>query len=95
MLAAGLDGVEKNMKLADPVEESLFEMTADRVKEKGIIEMPGSLGEAVEELARDEVIAEALGDHVFTHYVDAKREEWAEYNNQITQWELDRYLEAY
>jgi glutamine synthetase len=70
-------------------------MTADRVKEKGIIEMPGSLGEAVEELARDEVIAEALGDHVFTHYVDAKREEWAEYNNQITQWELDRYLEAY
>jgi glutamine synthetase len=32
---------------------------------------------------------------VFTHYVDAKREEWAEYNNQITQWELDRYLEAY
>jgi glutamine synthetase len=95
MLAAGLDGIEKGMKLADPVEESLFEMSASRVKEKGITEMPGSLGEAIDELERDEVIANALGDHVFSHYIEAKREEWDSYNMQITQWELDRYLEAY
>jgi glutamine synthetase len=95
MLAAGLDGIEKGMKLADPVEESLFEMTADRVLEKGIVEMPGSLGEAIEELEKDEVIAEALGEHVYSHYLEAKREEWESYNMQITQWELDRYLEAY
>ena len=95
MLAAGLDGIEKNMKLPDPVEESLFEMTADRVKEKGITEMPGNLGEALDELEKDEVIAAALGNHVFSHYLEAKREEWQSYNMQITQWELDRYLEAY
>jgi glutamine synthetase len=95
MLAAGLDGVEKGMKLAEPVEESLFEMTAERVQEKGITEMPGSLGEAIEELERDEVIAEALGNHVFSHFIEAKRKEWDEYRMQVTEWELDRYLEAY
>jgi len=95
MLAAGLDGIEKGMKLADPVEESLFEMTPERVLEKGIQELPGSLGEAVDAMEQDEVIAEALGDHVFSHYVAAKREEWNEYKTQVSEWELDRYLEAY
>ena len=95
MLAAGLDGIEKGMKLSDPVEESLFEMTADRVAAKGILEMPGSLGEAVEAMEQDEVIAEALGDHVYSHYIEAKREEWLEYKTQVTEWERDRYLEAY
>jgi glutamine synthetase len=95
MLAAGLDGIEKGMKLADPVEESLFEMTAERVLEKGIKEMPGSLGEAIDELERDEVVAEALGDHVLSHFIEAKRNEWDEYRMQVTDWELDRYLEAY
>ena len=60
-----------------------------------IVEMPGSLGEAIEEMEKDEVIAEALGDHVYSHYLEAKREEWDAYNMQISQWELDRYLEAY
>ena len=66
MLAAGLDGVEKNMRLADPVEESLYAMEADRILEKGITELPGTLGEALDELEKDEVIADALGNHVFT-----------------------------
>ena len=95
MLAAGLDGVEKGLKLVEPVEESLFDMSAGRVREKGIGEMPGNLGEALDELEKDEVIAEALGDHVFGRYVEAKREEWDSYNMHISEWELDRYLEAY
>jgi glutamine synthetase len=95
MIAAGLDGVEKGLELADPVEESLFEMDAARVAEKGIRELPGTLGEAIDELEADPVVCEALGDHVLGHYVDAKRAEWDEYRTQVTQWEIDRYLEAY
>ena len=53
------------------------------------------LGEAIEAMEQDEVIAEALGDHVYTHYLEAKREEWSEYKTQVTEWERDRYLEAY
>jgi glutamine synthetase len=95
MIAAGLDGVEKGMTLADPVEESLFEMDASRVAEKGIDELPGTLGEAIDELEKDAVVCEALGEHVLGHFVDAKRAEWDGYRTQVTQWEIDRYLEAY
>ena len=95
MLAAGLDGIEKGMELADPVEESLYAMSPERIRERGIKELPGTLGEALDALEADEVIGAALGDHVRTHYVEAKREEWDEYRTQVSQWEVDRYLEAF
>jgi glutamine synthetase len=95
MIAAGLDGVERGLALSEPVEESLFEMDASRVAERGIEELPGTLGEAIEELKADAVVCEALGDHVLEHYVEAKAAEWNEYRTQVTQWELDRYLEAF
>ena len=50
---------------------------------------------AIDELEADPVVCEALGEHVLSHYVDAKRSEWDEYRTQVTQWEIDRYLEAY
>jgi glutamine synthetase len=95
MIAAGLDGVERGLVLSEPVEESLFEMDSARIAEKGIRELPGTLGDAINELESDPVIGEALGEHVHTHYVSAKRAEWDEYRTQVTGWELDRYLEAY
>lgn len=95
MIAAGLDGVEKGMTLAEPVEESLFEMDAATVASKGIRELPGTLGEALDELERDDVIREALGDHVFSRFVEAKRTEWDEYRSQVSDWEVDRYLEEF
>jgi len=95
MLAAGLDGIEKGMELGDPVEESLYEMTGDRIREKGIQELPGTLAEALDELEADQVIRDALGDHVYTHFIEAKRQEWNEYRTQVTEWEVDRYLEAF
>jgi glutamine synthetase len=95
LIAAGLDGVERGLELSAPVEESLFEMDAARIAEKGIRELPGTLGEAIDELERDEVIRDALGEHVFRHFVDAKRAEWDEYRLQVSQWEIDRYLEAF
>jgi len=95
MLAAGLDGIEKEMELGEPVEESLFEMEAERIAEKGIKELPGTLGEAIQELEADKVVSDALGDHVLTRYVEAKRAEWDEYRTQVTSWEVDRYLDAF
>jgi glutamine synthetase len=95
MIAAGLDGVERGMVLGEPVEESLFEMDAARIAEKGIRELPGTLGEAIDELEADPVIAAALGDHVLTHYVAAKRAEWDAYRTQVSSWELDQYLEKF
>ena len=95
MIAAGLDGVENELPLGEPVEESLFEMDAARIAERGIKELPGTLGEAIDELESDPVICEALGEHVLNRFVEAKRAEWDEYRTQVTGWELDRYLEAF
>lgn len=95
MIAAGLDGVERGLELGEPVEESVFEMDEARLREKGIRELPGTLAEAIDELEKDPVICEALGDHVLSHFVEAKRAEWDEYRTQVTQWEIERYLEAY
>ena len=61
----------------------------------GIRELPGTLGEALDELEKDEVIRDALGAHVFSHFTAAKREEWDEYRTQVSDWEIDRYLDAY
>ncbi len=94
-IAAGLDGVEKGLELSEPVEESLFEMDALRIAERGIRQLPGTLGEAIDELEADPVICEALGDHVLSHFVEAKRSEWDEYRTQVTAWEVDRYLEEF
>jgi glutamine synthetase len=95
MIAAGLDGVERGLTLGDPVEESLFELDAATIAAKGIRELPGTLGEAIDELEKDSVITDALGDHVMSHYVEAKRAEWDEYRTQVSDWEVERYLEQF
>jgi glutamine synthetase len=95
MIAAGLDGVEKGLTLSEPVEESLFEMDSLRVAERGITELPGTLGDALDALRVDQVICEALGEHVLDHFVAAKSAEWDEYRTQVTAWEIERYLEAF
>lgn len=92
MLAAGLDGIKRELPLSPPIEENLYHFNEERRREAGISMLPGSLIEAVDELARDSVIAEALGDPLFDRFVEAKREEWDEYRMQVTPWELDRYL---
>jgi glutamine synthetase len=95
MLAAGLDGIKKGLELADPVEESLYAMDASRIAQRGIKELPGTLGEALDELEKDEVVCEALGEHVLSRYLDAKRAEWDEYRSEVTPWEIKRYLDTF
>src|SRR5205807_5237772 len=63
MLRAGLDGIQRSLPLPPPVEENLFHFDDQRRRESGITLLPGSLLEAIEELQRDEVIQEALGEH--------------------------------
>ena len=55
--------------------------------------LPGSLGEAIEELKADELIQEALGAHVYERFVEAKTIEWNEYRTYVSPWELERYLD--
>jgi glutamine synthetase len=95
MLAAGLDGVERKLTPPDPVEENLYHFDAAKLASRKIRQLPGTLREALDELQADTVIAEALGEHVFERFVEAKSEEWDEYRMQVSTWEVERYLEAF
>ncbi len=95
MLAAGLDGVERKLTPPEPVEENLYHFDAAKLESRKIKQLPGTLREALDELEADAVIREALGEHVFERFVEAKTEEWNEYRTQVSSWEVERYLEAF
>lgn len=92
MLAAGLDGIEKRMIPPSPTEEDLYHVDGARA---GLETLPGDLGEALEELKSDSVVQDALGQHVYERFIEAKTQEWNEYRLYVSQWELDRYLTVF
>jgi glutamine synthetase len=92
MLHAGLEGIEKGYELPEPMETNLYNLSADERARLGVEQLPETLGEAIEELANSELVLKALGEHVFTRYVDLKRAEWEEYRVEVTPWELNKYL---
>ncbi len=92
LLHAGLEGIEKGYELPAPMEQNLYNLTAEQRRERGIVALPETLGEAVDELATSELARRALGQHIFDAYVKIKREEWDEYRIQLTQWEMEKYL---
>lgn len=95
MLASGLDGIMEDMDCGAPVDRNIFEMSEREKKRLKIRRLPGSLDEAVDFLEKDLVLREALGDHIFNHFIFNKRREWADYIKEIHDWELERYLERY
>jgi glutamine synthetase len=92
LLQAGLEGIEQGYELPDPIERNLYDLTEEDRAQMGVGHLPESLGEAVEDMAQSEVVEKALGEHIFSRYVDLKREEWLDYRMQVTPWELEQYL---
>jgi glutamine synthetase len=93
MLAAGLDGIERDLTPPPPVNEDVYDFEERDLRERAIGTLPGTLSEALDALEKDEVIQEALGQHITDVFMRAKRAEWNEYRIQVTDWELERYLE--
>jgi glutamine synthetase len=77
------------------VRENIYEFDEAKRAEYGISTLPSNLGEAVDALEADEVVADALGEHVTEKFVEAKRQEFGEYIAEVSEWELDRYLETF
>jgi glutamine synthetase len=94
LLHAGLEGIERGYELPDPMETNLYHLTPEQRRERGIVSLPETLGEAIDELAQSELARKALGPHIFDNYVRLKRSEWDDYRVQLTPWELERYLPA-
>jgi len=93
MLMAGLDGIRQKMELPDPLEETLLNRSRGRLRQ--VETLPNSLEESLEAMAADEVVMAALGPYISDRYTAAKRQEVEAYNQQITPWEIERYLGRY
>ncbi len=94
-LAAGIDGVETEADWREPVNTNIWEMSHRERRRLRIDDLPRNLSEACDELEKDALIQAALGEHVTTHFLAAKRQEWEEYITQVTPWELEKYLAKY
>jgi glutamine synthetase len=92
MLAAGLEGIEKKYEVPEPVEENVYEMTKVERQERGIGTLPASLLEAISLTERSGLVREALGEHVFSAFIQNKKIEWDHYQIQVTEYEQKRYL---
>ncbi len=92
MLAAGLKGVEDNYTLPDPIEEDIYEMDEAARERAGIVSLPGSLFEAVQELEKSDLVRETLGDHIFNKFIANKKIEWDRYRIHLSGYEIESYF---
>jgi glutamine synthetase len=95
MLAAGIDGIERALPLPEPVEENLYHFSEEDLLRRDVGTLPSTLGEALAELRSDEVIRDALGEHVYDRLTEAQTSEWRTFCRHVTAWERERYLEVY
>jgi glutamine synthetase len=92
MLAAGLEGIEKEYELADPIEENIFEMSNEARERRGIGSLPMNLSDAIGLTEKSQLVRKALGDHVFDSFIKNRKIEWDQYRIQVSEYELKRYL---
>jgi glutamine synthetase len=93
MLAAGLDGIRRELPVPDATEENIYLIENQRQMKASVL--PGSLNQALNALEEDEVIQAVLGKHTLENFLSAKRQEWEEYRLVVTDWELEKYLPNY
>ena len=94
-LAAGLDGIERKLTAREPVNRNIFTMSFRDRRKYRIDELPRDLHEALEMFEKDDVVTEALGEHLTERFLEAKRNEILQYNLQVSRWEIDNYLGRY
>jgi glutamine synthetase len=91
LIAAGLDGIERQLDPGTACTDDLFELSLPALHARGIEVLPQNLGAAVDALERDEVVQAALGETLAAEFIRLKRQEWTEYARHVSGWELQRY----
>lgn len=95
LLAAGMDGVKRELDPGPPVNKDPAEMSTTERKEHDIRRLPETLGDALDELEANEVLADAMGEALFQSYLEVKRSQWDEFTGTVTDWELDKLSRAF
>ena len=92
MLAAGLDGIKKNLQPAKSVEKNIYKMKNDELQRHSIDALSTNLYDAIVDMQKDQLVLDTLGEHISQNYIQAKLVEWGDYSSKVFQWELDKYL---
>jgi glutamine synthetase len=95
LIAAGLDGIDRNLDPGPAQNINLYEMSVEELAAKGVKLLPQSLHEAINALERDAVIRGGLGADLASEFIRLKRMEWTEYSRHVSDWESKRYLEFF
>lgn len=95
ILEAGLDGLRNKIEAPKPIDRNIYRMDDEERKANGIVDLPSTLHNAIKALQQDDVIAKALGPHLYQNFIEGKKLEWGAYRQEVTQWERDQYLELY
>ena len=91
MLAAGLEGIEKDYSLPSPSDRNVSEMTQKERETSGIGTLPADLNEAIRLAEKSTLVRKTLGEHLFEKLIENKKIEWDRYRSQVTDFELKRY----
>ena len=94
LLKSGIEGIKKQMKAPDPVEENLFHFDDAKLEKYYITKLPASLNEAMREIEKGKIVREVFGEYSWGRYLEAKKEEWDSFRTYVTNWEIDRYVET-
>jgi glutamine synthetase len=92
ILAAGLRGIDHGYELPPEATDNIYEMTDMERRARSIMQLPGSLHEALIEMEGSELVAESLGEQVFEYLLRNKHTEWNEYKSYVSPYEVKRYL---
>ncbi len=92
ILAAGLKGIEDGLELPPGADDNVWELTEVERRAAGYRPLPSSLQQAIDLMEKSDLVAEALGEEVFQFVLRNKQQEWREYRQQVTPWELKRFL---
>ncbi len=95
VLAAGLEGIREGIDPGAAQEENLYEYSSQQLTDAGIQELPRDLNEAVNEFASDPFIEQVLGKELKDEFITYKSEEWRQYHQTVSQWEIDRYARLF
>ncbi len=95
LLKAGLDGIKNKLTPPAPVDRNIYVMSKEERIEEGIVDLPATLAQALDQLKSDEVIVSGLGEHIMEHFVEAKEIEWDMFRTVVHQWERDQYMSMY
>ena len=95
MLAAGLEGIERDLDPGEPLDFNMYELSDQRLQELGVSLLPRTLLEAIEAFRDDPLGEQVMGEDLASSYAELKTSEWNDYHNSISTWELDTYLTRY